>query len=93
VASIVPEPHPADPRPGDLRLRGMATAPAERGRGLGAALVAACLAFAREEGAPRVWLNARTPAVGLYARAGFARETGVVEVPGIGPHVRMSRVP
>jgi ribosomal protein S18 acetylase RimI-like enzyme len=91
VATVVPEPHPVAPRPGDWRIRGMATAPEARGRGHGAALVDACLAHARERGGGRVWLHARIAAVPLYERAGFTAETGEFDVPGIGPHVRMSR--
>jgi predicted GNAT family N-acyltransferase len=38
-----------------------------------------------------VWCNARTPAVGLYAREGFAIEGEEFELPEIGPHVVMTR--
>jgi hypothetical protein len=38
-----------------------------------------------------VWCNARTPAVGLYERAGFAIESGEFEIEGIGPHFVMAR--
>jgi ribosomal protein S18 acetylase RimI-like enzyme len=91
VATVTPAPHPDDPRDGDWRVRGMATAPEARGRGHGAALVEACLAHARQEGGRRVWCNARVGAIALYERAGFAREGDVFEEPGIGPHVRMAR--
>jgi ribosomal protein S18 acetylase RimI-like enzyme len=91
AATVVPEPHPVDPRPGDWRLRGMATLPSARGRGLGGALAGACVAHAASSGAERVWLHARVGAVGLYERCGFTAESEVFEVPGIGPHVRMAR--
>lgn len=91
VATVVPEPHPIAPAPGDWRVRGMATAPEQRGRGLGAALIAACLEHARGQGAAHIWLHARVDAVPLYARAGFVAESDVFEVTGIGPHVRMAR--
>lgn len=90
VASVVPEPHPGDPRPGDFRLRGMATEPLYRGLGYGGLLAAACIEHARSQGAARVWLQARPAAVALYERAGFAAETEQYDVPGIGPHVRMA---
>jgi ribosomal protein S18 acetylase RimI-like enzyme len=90
VATVVPEPHPSDPRPGDFRLRGMATAEGHRGRGYAGRLTAACVDHARTSGGLRVWLQARPAAVGLYERAGFARETGEFDVPGLGPHVRMA---
>jgi ribosomal protein S18 acetylase RimI-like enzyme len=90
VATVVPEPHPSDPRDGDWRVRGMATDPSARGQGLGAALLAACVEHAAAHGAVRVWCSARVAAVSLYRRAGFAVETGEYDVPGIGPHRRMA---
>jgi GNAT superfamily N-acetyltransferase len=90
IASISPEPHPHTPRPGDWRIRGMATAPAARGTGVGARLLAACLAHARAQGATRVWCNARTPARGFYEREGFVVEGDEFELPSIGPHVLMT---
>lgn len=90
VATVAPEGHPRDPRPGDWRLRGMATAPGARGRGLGAALLAACLHHARDRGGARVWCNARVTAEGFYVRAGFVAEGARFELPDIGPHVVMA---
>ena len=90
VASVSPEPHPHAPRPGDWRIRGMATAPAARGTGLGARLLAACLAHARAQGAARIWCNARTPARGFYEREGFVVEGPEFALPDIGPHVLMT---
>jgi GNAT superfamily N-acetyltransferase len=90
VATIAPEPHPRAPAPGDWRLRGMATVPEQRGRGIGAALLAACIDHARAHGGRRVWCNARTPARSFYERAGFVAEGDVFELPEIGPHVVMT---
>lgn len=91
IASITPEPHPVSPAPGDWRIRGMATDPdAGRGVGAGARLLQACLDHARAEGGARVWCNARSPAVGFYARAGFTIEGDEFELPAIGPHFLMS---
>jgi predicted GNAT family N-acyltransferase len=53
------------------RLRGMATATAARGTGLGGRLLAAGLEAARERGATIAWCNARTTALGFYRRYGF----------------------
>src|SRR3954469_22641085 len=89
-ATVVPEPHPLDPREGDWRVRGMATAPQARGRGAGAALLDACLAHARAHGGRRVWCNARTGVAGFYERARFAAEGPPLQLPGIGPHRRVS---
>jgi GNAT superfamily N-acetyltransferase len=90
IATVAPEGHPVDPRVGDWRLRGMATAPEVRGRGLGALLLDACLDHARARGGDRVWCNARVAAEGFYRRAGFAPEGARFDIPGIGPHVVMS---
>ena len=80
-----------DGEPGDWRVRGMATAPAARGRGLGSAVLAELVRHAVAHGAVRVWCNARTPARAFYARAGFSVVSSEFELPGIGPHVRMER--
>src|SRR6266487_1332521 len=72
------------------QLRGMATAPEARGKGFGRALGAACVAFARENGARLLWCNARTPAVGFYRKLGFETLGGEFEIPGVGPHFRMT---
>ena len=76
--------------PGAWRVRGMATAPAARGRGAGAAVLDALLAHAREQGASSVWASVRTPARTLYERAGFRQTSEVFEPPKIGPHVIMN---
>jgi GNAT superfamily N-acetyltransferase len=82
VGSVVPE------APG-FRVRGMATHPEARGRGLGAAVLDALVAHARAQGAEVIWANARLPAVALYERAGFRAEGEDFVEPGIGPHRRM----
>jgi GNAT superfamily N-acetyltransferase len=79
-----------DGEPGEWRVRGMATAPEYRGRGAGAAILEQLVDHARAQGATRVWCNARTPALGLYERAGFERESDEFEIPGIGPHFVMA---
>ena len=92
TATVSREPHPREPREGDWRVRGMATAPDARGAGVGAALLGACIEHARAHGGRRVWCNARTPARRFYERAGFAVEGEEFELPEIGPHVLMSHV-
>jgi GNAT superfamily N-acetyltransferase len=71
------------------RVRGMATEPEARGRGAGAALLTALIQYAREQGAIRVWCNARLGALTLYRRAGFEVVSERFEIPEIGPHYRM----
>ena len=79
-----------DGGPGAWRVRGMATAPEHRGHGIGAAILAQLVDHARAHGATRIWCNARTPALSLYARAGFERESEEFDIPGIGPHYVMA---
>lgn len=62
--------------PDEAGMRMLAVAPAAQGRGVGAALVAACLARARTEGKARVHLHTTAPmtvAQRIYERAGFRR--------------------
>ncbi len=81
-----------DGEPGSWRVRGMATAPAARGRGLGTAVLEALLEHATAHGAQRVWCNVRTPARSLYERAGFHPVSEEFELPDIGPHLVMERL-
>jgi ribosomal protein S18 acetylase RimI-like enzyme len=78
--------------PGVWRVRGMATEPQYRGRGAGSAVLDALLQHAVARGATRVWCNARTPALGLYERAGFRPTSDEFELAGIGPHFRMELI-
>ena len=91
VGSVMAEPHPREPREGDWRVRGMATRPDMRGRGLGLLVLAQLEAAAGQAGAARLWCNARTPAVGFYERAGWRVEGEEFQIAGIGPHFVMSR--
>ncbi|HEX8246459.1 MAG TPA: GNAT family N-acetyltransferase [Longimicrobium sp.] len=58
-------------------IRTLAVAPRARGRGVGAALMQACIERARAEGADRLWLyttEMMSSAVALYERLGFVRD-------------------
>lgn len=81
------------------QLRGMATSPSVLRRGVGSALLAraeAHLRAAAPGGAPPVavalWANARVGALGFYAREGWREESKPFEVPGVGPHVVITKV-
>lgn len=66
-------------RPDEAGVRMLAVAPEAQGRGVGAALVAACMERARAAGKTRVLLHttaAMTVAHRLYERAGFRRDPG-----------------
>jgi GNAT superfamily N-acetyltransferase len=71
------------------RIRGMATHPEVRGRGIGATVLAELLRRAALGGSALVWCNARVPALSFYARAGFTPVGAPFEAPGIGPHQAM----
>lgn len=73
------------------RLRGMATRDGFRGRGLGGALVEACVAHAQASGGTMMWCNARLKAADFYRRYGFEARGEVFELPQIGPHLYMWR--
>jgi len=91
VGSVMAEAHPREPRAGDWRVRGMATRPELRGRGLGALVLDALERHARERGGRRAWCNARTPARAFYERAGWSAEGEEFEIEEIGPHFLMAK--
>jgi GNAT superfamily N-acetyltransferase len=90
IVSISPEPHPDDPADGDWRIRGMATDPAVRGTGVGAALLTFALEHARRQGGRRAWCDARTSALGFYRRVGMRAEGAEFLSVGGVPHYRMA---
>jgi len=94
TATVHPEPMPgagADPQ-GDWRLRGMATVPEMRRRGVGAALVRGCIAHVVAHGGCRLWCNARVSAAPFYAALAFSTIGLPFELKDIGPHYVMARV-
>jgi GNAT superfamily N-acetyltransferase len=94
VGTVVPEAPPWLPAPASAstwRIRGMATTPSERGRGLGTLVLGALLRHVATHGGGLVWCNARIGARTFYERAGFGSRGEVFELPGIGPHTAMWR--
>ncbi|MFP8882660.1 GNAT family N-acetyltransferase [Streptomyces mangrovi] len=96
--TFFPEPFPgpfpeplSGPRPDSAatayRFRGMASAPAARGRGHGAAVLRAGTAEAAARGAALLWCNGRTTARGFYERQGFRARGEEFVVEGVGPHL------
>ncbi|SFK32622.1 GNAT family N-acetyltransferase [Streptomyces pini] len=85
-----PEPR-SGPRPDSAatayRFRGMASAPAARGRGHGAAVLRAGTAEAAARGAALLWCNGRTTARGFYEHQGFRAHGEEFVVEGVGPHL------
>jgi ribosomal protein S18 acetylase RimI-like enzyme len=75
----------------EWRLRGMATQPDARNRGVGSAVLQAIVAHVGTQGGGLLWCKARVPAVGLYRRAGFTTYGDEWIDPDIGPHIVMWR--
>jgi GNAT superfamily N-acetyltransferase len=73
------------------RLRGMATEPELRGRGIGAAVLARAIDYVARLGGGLLWCNARVPAQRFYERAGFQTRGDPWIDPDIGPHIVMHR--
>jgi GNAT superfamily N-acetyltransferase len=92
VGTVLRGPPPWEPERGDgWRVRGMATRADVRRRGCGGLVLDALLHHVAAHGGGLVWCNARVPAQGLYARAGFVTRGEVFDIPGIGPHIQMWR--
>lgn len=72
----------------DARIGRMAVLPGWRGRGIGAALLAASLERAVARGLARVELHAQTHAIGFYRRFGFEPDGPEFDEAGI-PHRHM----
>jgi GNAT superfamily N-acetyltransferase len=68
------------------RLRGMATAEKFQGKRIGSQVLAALLAWAREEKIDWIWCNAREKAIPFYERHGFEAVSEFFELPQIGRH-------
>jgi GNAT superfamily N-acetyltransferase len=87
TSTWVPRPWRDEPERPGVQLRGMATARALQGRGIGAALVEAGCRMARDDGAALVWANARDAALAFYTRHGFeVRGDGFVDETTQLPH-------
>lgn len=74
------------------QLRGMASAPEFRGKGVGRELMALIESDLLSGGpaVPRLlWCNARVPALGFYQGLGWRIASEEFEIPTAGPHFRM----
>lgn len=80
----------ADNNPSEetFQLRGMATHPQFRGKGLGTQLLLEAATIAMERGATSIWCNARTVALPFYTLHGFEVDGAEFDIPGVGPHYR-----
>ena len=73
------------------QLRGMATAPQYRAKGLGTAILKAIEdeILIDPQATRLLWCNARVPAAGFYTKLGWTIASEQFEVPTAGPHYRM----
>lgn len=90
-ATFLTEPYPGDPGRPAWRLRGMATAEAVRGQGVGVAVLSTGLEAAAGAGVEVVWCHGRTSALGFYQRMGFVAEGEEFRTAHGIPHRRMWR--
>jgi GNAT superfamily N-acetyltransferase len=75
-----------------FQLRGMATDPDYRGRGVGRAVLdLAEKTMTADRQILQLWCNAREPAVPFYQNAGWAIASERFEIPTAGPHFRMAK--
>jgi GNAT superfamily N-acetyltransferase len=74
------------------QLRGLATRPDLRGRGIGTAVLEGAVAHVARCGGGLLWCNARLAALPLYRRAGFAPSGEAWDDPEIGRHIVMWRL-
>ena len=90
TGSVRREPCPWQPERQDAwRLRAMATAPGQRGNGVGGQVLAACLSHVEQQGGGLLWCSARITARAFYERGGFTAHGLEWDEPGIGLHVHM----
>jgi predicted GNAT family N-acyltransferase len=71
------------------QLRGMATAEAAQGKGLGSKLLLEVLRCALSHNQQEVWCNAREEAVDFYRKHGFDIISDRFHIEGVGPHFVM----
>lgn len=86
VVSIYPQSHADVASDHAWRIRGMATLPDVRGKGLGMKLLQAAETHVAEHNGQVVWANARVSALGFYEQAGYHKQGEQFEMPNIGPH-------
>ncbi len=91
VATILHQPPEGGSDPRDWRVRGVATLPEVRRRGVGMAMIRRCEEHAGEHGGRRVWFNARSDARPFYETLGYAVEGEPFRVAGLGEHLFMCR--
>ena len=88
AATVLPERWPGPGVIGEpvWRLRAMVVAEADRGTGVGRAVLGRAVALADAQGARSLWAEARSSALGFYERSGWTVIGDEWIKEGIGPH-------
>jgi GNAT superfamily N-acetyltransferase len=87
------EPMPGERSSTSWRLRGMATLPEYRGRGLGKQLAQRSIGYAAEQGGTLVWCTSRIATVPFYRALGFSESGHTFSLPEYSDalYIRMQR--
>jgi ribosomal protein S18 acetylase RimI-like enzyme len=93
VATLCREAMPGMQSTTSWRLRGMATLPEYRSRGLGRQLAQRCFACAAEQGGTCVWCTSRVATVAFYRTLGFTECSDTFSLPQFSDvlYIRMRR--
>ena len=93
VATLCREPMPGEQSTTSWRLRGMATVPEYRGRGLGKELAQRCIAYAAEQEGTVVWCTSRITTAPFYQALGFVEHGEPFRLPQYSDavYIRMTR--
>tara|TARA_B100000809_G_C14964124_1_gene468512 strand:- start:11 stop:451 length:441 start_codon:yes stop_codon:yes gene_type:complete len=87
VASMYHESFEAMPVKRAYRLRGMATEPAEQGKGYGVRVLNGAIQYLKKETDVEIlWCNARVTTFGFYEKMGFTIVGKEFDIPNLGPH-------
>ena len=68
------------------QLRGMATLPSVRGRGMAKHMVTHAIKILKSNNIATLWCNARETAMGFYVKLGFTEVGAPFDIPSIGIH-------
>lgn len=93
VATLCREPMPGEQSTTSWRLRGMATLPDYRDRGLGKGLAQRCIAYGAKQEGTIVWCTSRTATVPFYQVLGFVECSESFRLPQYSDaaYIRMTR--
>jgi predicted GNAT family N-acyltransferase len=91
ISSFYFQKHKSLPGENHFRLRGMATLPEFRHKGFSSELLRTAFPIVAKNFCTLLWCNARVSAQGFYQKVGFNIHSEIFDIPGIGPHILMSR--